>query len=393
MKIKHASLGKFVVLNPEGITHRYPYQAIEYIDISSVGSGQLIEQPEEILLKDAPSRAKRIVRNNDTILATVRPNLRSFLFIKNPNNNTIVSTGFAVLRAKETANPRFIYYCVSDKKFTGYLANNTKGTSYPAVDSDIILRGKIPNFDLNRQQNISDFLSTYDDLIDTNRRRVQLLEESARLLFREWFVYFRFPRLRQGFGGQAGHEKACPVESRNSTGVKIVGGVPEGWEKKPLGGIAPLKYGKALKEGDRVPGSVPVFGSSGIVGTHNKALVSGPAIIVGRKGNVGSVYWSENDFWPIDTVYFVESDSCTLYLYYALLHVQFISTDVAVPGLNRELAHSRQILWPEAGILRLFEEFVAPLYEQIATLRKTNESLAQARDLLLPRLMSGAIEV
>ncbi|MBU1754613.1 hypothetical protein KKG56_12340 [bacterium] len=136
-----------------------------------------------------------------------------------------------------------------------------------------------------------------------------------------------------------------------------------------------------------------MFGSSGIVGTHNKALASGPAIIVGRKGNVGSVYWSENDFWPIDTVYFVESDNCTLYLYYALLHVRFMSTDVAVPGLNRDFAHSRQILWPEAGILRLFKEFVSPLYEQIATLRKTNESLLYARDLLLPRLMSGTIKV
>src|SRR3990167_7297599 len=109
MKIKYSPLNKFANINPEGITQGYPYQAIEYVDISSVGSGLLISQPEEMLLKDAPSRAKRIVRDKDIILATVRPNLRSFLFIKNPNNNTIVSTGFAVLRAKETADPRFIY--------------------------------------------------------------------------------------------------------------------------------------------------------------------------------------------------------------------------------------------------------------------------------------------
>jgi len=144
---------------------------------------------------------------------------------------------------------------------------------------------------------------------------------------------------------------------------------------------------------DRVPGSVPVYGSSGIVGTHIKPLASGPAIIVGRKGNVGSVYWSENDFWPIDTVYFIESNKCTFYLYYALLHVQFINTDVAVPGLSREFAHSREILWPDAGVLRFFEEFVTPLHEQITTLRKTNASLVAARDLLLPRLMNGEVVV
>ena len=68
MKIKQAPLSKFVKINPEGITQGYPYQVIEYIDISSTGSGQLIEQPEEIMLKDAPSRAKRIVRDNDIIV-------------------------------------------------------------------------------------------------------------------------------------------------------------------------------------------------------------------------------------------------------------------------------------------------------------------------------------
>ena len=162
---------------------------------------------------------------------------------------------------------------------------------------------------------------------------------------------------------------------------------------KPLGDVAPLKYGKALKKDDRSPGPYPVYGSSGVVGTHNKALVSGPAIIVGRKGNVGSVYWSEDDCHPIDTVYFVDSEKCNLHLYYALIHTPFINTDVAVPGLNRDFAHSRPLLIPESKILRLFGEIASPMHEQIVRFEKYIGVLADTRDLLLPRLMSGEIVV
>src|SRR5207302_5042526 len=102
----------------------------------------------------------------------------------------------------------------------------------------------------------------------------------------------------------------------------------------------------ALKADERVDGQFPVYGSSGIIGTHEKSLVRAPGIILGRKGNVGSVYWSSKDFYPIDTVYFIAGKNCNLYLFYALKHMHFISTDVAVPGLNRDLAYSRPLLMP-----------------------------------------------
>lgn len=226
--------------------------------------------------------------------------------------------------------------------------------------------------DIASQQRIASILSAYDDLIENNRRRIQLLEEAARLLYREWFIHLRFP----------GHEHAA-----------INDGVPEGWEKKTLGDVAPLNYGKALKQDDRVSGPFPVYGSSGIVGTHVKALVPGPTIIVGRKGNVGSVYRSSEDCHPIDTVYYIDSSRCSFHLYYALQHMSFINTDVAVPGLNRNFAHSRSILIPEQKIYRLFEDTVAPMHLQIDLLCKENVALTQARDLLLPRLMNGEIAV
>ena len=112
-----------------------------------------------------------------------------------------------------------------------------------------------------------------------------------------------------------------------------------------------------------------------------------------RKGNIGSVYWSASDFCAIDTVYFLEPSAVTLYFYYALQNTDFINTDVAVPGLNRKLAHSRELLVPSDQVLDTFDDIVKPLHDQFSLLRKENESLSRARDLLLPRLMDGRIPV
>lgn len=251
----------------------------------------------------------------------------------------------------------FLYYSLAAEQ--NRLINSAGGAAQKNLLLGELRRFEIKIPSLSVQNQIAFILSAYDDLIENNRRRIQLLEQAARLLYKEWFVHLRFP----------GHEH-----------IKIHNSIPEGWEKKPIGKIVPFKYGKALKQDDRVPGPYPVYGSSGIVGTHDKALMSGPAIIVGRKGNVGSVYWSKSDFYPIDTVYFIDPGNCRLYFYYALLYTQFISTDVAVPGLNRDYAHSRTLLVPEDKILTLFEQHGENMQDQIDRLTKYNQSLAKARD-------------
>jgi len=269
------------------------------------------------------------------------------------------------------ADVRFVKY-LFDALLQRRYKTFTQGAAQDNLSQSKLLSLKFPVPGITEQQHIADILSAYDDLIENNRRRIQLLEQAAQLLYKEWFVRLRFP----------GHQH-----------VKIKDGVPEGWEKKSLDEIAPLAYGKALKKDDRIPGAFPVFGSSGEIGTHTKALVQGPGIIVGRKGNVGSVFWCEDNFFPIDTVYFIPSKNSNLYLYYALLHTAFISTDVAVPGLNRDFAHSRNILVPESKLGRLFDDIAKSVQKQIHGLRKYNENLVQARNLLLPRFMNGEIVV
>jgi len=138
----------------------------------------------------------------------------------------------------------YFYYFIKSNSFKAGLLNYQSGSAQPYITLDVFRKYRFYlSEDISIQKKIASIICPYDDLITTNRRRIQLLEESARLLFREWFVFFRFPRLRQGFGGQAGHQKACPVESINSTGVKIVDGVPEGWKKEHLSKLVTTQYG------------------------------------------------------------------------------------------------------------------------------------------------------
>lgn len=192
----------------------------------------------------------------------------------------------------------------------------------------------------------------------------------------EWFIHFRFP----------GHEQVSFKETE-------LGRVPGGWQLGLLEDFIQLAYGKALKKEDRLPGAYPVFGSSGEVGTHNKYMVEGPGIIVGRKGNVGSVFWTEQNFYPIDTVYYVKTELPLEYVFFNLQRQRFLSNDAAVPGLNRNQAYSLPFLKPEDQLLKQFTDQCQPLYSLIRKLNRKNMNLRAQRDLLLPKLVSGEIDV
>ena len=340
----------------------------------NIGRGRLVLQGVHRVSEDTYKRwtHRAVPRPGDLILAREAP----------AGNVGIIRKGQEVCLGQRTVHLRpnlskvdadfLCYFLLAPKQQGALLATETGVTSRHVNMRDI---RRLPLRELPPlvvQRRIGKAVSAYDDLIENNRRRIRLLEQSARLLYQEWFVRFRFP----------GHQSAA-----------VVDGVPEGWKRKKIGEVCPFRYGKALKKGVRIPGPYPVYGSSGIVGSHEKALVAGPVIVVGRKGNVGSVFWSEGDCHPIDTVYYIDSGHSTAYIYYALLHIPLINTDAAVPGLNRDLAHSREVLLPDVRTCSCFEEHARVIHSQVHQLTSQNATLQRARDLLLPRLMTGEITV
>lgn len=278
---------------------------------------------------------------------------------------------------KSICYPKFYFYYFNSPQGRALVKSLSSGTAVTTISGTKLSTLNVPFPDIKDQDKIATILSAYDDLIENNTRRIRILEEMALVLYREWFVEFRFP----------GYEDVKMVPGLNGRMM------PEGWDVVRLSDKIELAYGKALKASERHDGSVPVFGSSGIVGWHDEPLAKGPGIIVGRKGNVGSVYWSYDDFYPIDTVYYVKSDLPLHYVYYNLQHQNFINADAAVPGLSRRQAYSLPLILPDKEIINEFEVYSEDFFTTIKSLQIRNQNLMETRDLLLPRLIEGEIDV
>jgi type I restriction enzyme S subunit len=268
---------------------------------------------------------------------------------------------------------KFLHLYLKLPEVMAWVENQAIGATMPNLNTKILrsVPVRYPT-NIHHQQQIVAIVSAYDDLIENNDRRITLLEKMAEEIYREWFVRLRFP----------GHKQ-----------VTFHKGIPEGWEVKKLEDIVELAYGKALKEEDRIPGNYLVFGSSGIVGTHKSFLVKSPGIIVGRKGNVGSIHWSEQDFYPIDTVYYVKSALNFYYLFFLLQSLNFINNDAAVPGLNRKQAYANQFYLPSKFLIEKYAAIAKSIFDYRNNLKKQNRILKQTRDRLLTRLISGKLSV
>lgn len=229
---------------------------------------------------------------------------------------------------------------------------------------------------INEQIRIADILSSYDDLIENNRRRMALLEDSARLLYNEWFVRLRFP----------GYEH-----------TRIVDGVPEGWERTPLENALVLQRGFDLPKQDRQDGTVPIYGSTGILGYHDKVKASAPGVVTGRSGTLGEVQYVADDYWPLNTSLWVKEFKRVTPLFALFLlremDLKQYNGGASVPTLDRKSVHRIEILIPSKLLLHSFDEFAVDVFAQIKNLNTQIQKLQAARDLLLPRLMSGEIAV
>ena len=233
--------------------------------------------------------------------------------------------------------------------------------------------------DIDTQVNIASTLFAYDDLIENNRRRIALLEEAARLLYREWFVYFRFPGAEH---------------------VKIVDGVPEGWARTLLGDVTTIKKGKNITRNTVKPGSVPVVaGGLSPAYFHDTANTKSPIITVSASGaNAGFVNLYHQDIWASDCSYLDSNANTDIYYLYLLLksnqaEISSMQKGAAQPHVYPKDLMRLEISFPPEAIRADFMEYVDPQFEMVKTLKNQIKASEIARDLLLPRLMDGRLEI
>lgn len=227
--------------------------------------------------------------------------------------------------------------------------------------------------DIQTQKEIAEILTTLDDKIELNLQMNQTLESMSQALFKEWFVDFKF----QGFDG------------------KLVDGLPKGWKIQKLSSICEIKYGKDHKHlGD---GEIPVYGSGGIMRFADKALFEKESILIPRKGTLSNLFYVSKPFWSVDTMFYtiIKDESIRKYLFYLLKTLNLASMNVgsAVPSLTTEVLNKIDIIIPKKEVLIDFEETISTFYSKMEENINQINSLTQTRDTLLPKLMSGQIEL
>ncbi|HEY9070310.1 MAG TPA: restriction endonuclease subunit S [Candidatus Ozemobacteraceae bacterium] len=274
----------------------------------------------------------------------------------------------------------------------------TVGSTQPKLALFRIEDIRVPLPPLPVQKAIAHILGTIDNKIELNRRMNETLDGMARALFQSWFVDFDPVRAKLDGRQPAGMDAETAALFPGAFQDSSLGLIPKGWSVKTIGEILELAYGKPLKAEDRKNGHVSVYGANGPVGWHNERLVPGPGIVIGRKGNPGVVTWAHDDFYPIDTTFYVvpTSDCRSLYfLYYALSAQDLanLSADSAVPGLNRNHAYMSKQVIPSQAILKTFDSQISPVFAAIYANEEQSRTLAALRDTLLPKLLSGELSV
>jgi len=297
---------------------------------------------------------------------------------------------------KELLDPRFLLYSfLSPALQHQFGSHEGSGSVVSHIRVGDCFKFKLPLPSLEVQREVASILGALDDRITLLRQTNATLEAIAQALFKSWFVDFDPVRAKMEGRAPEGMDEATAALFPDSFEETELGAVPKGWVPVRLDSFIELAYGKALKAESRQPGPVPVYGSGGITGWHDQALVQQASVIVGRKGTVGSLYWESRPFFPIDTVFYVKSGRPLTYCYQLLktLGLGNMNTDAVVPGLNRENVYRLLVSNAPDSVVNAFDDVVAVLRSVADENSAKAQTLATLRDTLLPRLISGQLRV
>jgi type I restriction enzyme, S subunit len=355
--------------------------------------GVYIEKGERNITKEGLKKSSAKLLPKNTILLTSRAPVGYVAIAK---NNLSTNQGFKNLICdKNLSDPEFVYYLLKINK--KYLQSNSTGSTFGELSASRIKNLYFYLPEVNIQKRIASTLLQYDELIDKNHKRIQLLEEAARLLYREWFVYFRFP----------GHQQ-----------VKFIDGIPEGWKNTKIKKLGQIITGKtpSKKNSRNFNGNIPfiktpdmhkakiilnteeTLSEIGVNSQKNKVLPSWSILVscIGTVGVVAMNLFKSQTNQQINSV-IPKNKYYRYYSFFCLSRIKpllkAIGGGSTMANINKNKFENIKIVVPTENLLIEFYHLVDPIFNQIALLLDQNQKFAQARDLLLPRLMSGKIDV
>ena len=282
--------------------------------------------------------------------------------------------------------PKYVYYFLQ----TLGLQQFNSGAAVPTLNRNDLDTLELKIHNLPTQRKIAAILSAYDDLIENNTRRIEILEEMAGAIYRQWFVEFRFP----------GHEGVEMVESE-------LGLIPQGWEVKSFGEVA-FNFDRQRKPlsgmvRSTMQGEYPYYGAAKILDHINDYLFNGRYLLIAEDGSVITedgepvLQLVTGKFWVNNHAHVVQGiapiSTNFLYLFMSNVAISGYITGAAQPKINQNNLNRIPILVPPQGVLERFDRMIAAIFDNIAALDRKNANLRQTRDLLLPKLISGELDI
>lgn len=285
----------------------------------------------------------------------------------------------AILRPNDSIISRFLYYTMLSRDFYMMADAAALGAAQRTVSLTALRNMKIAVPPIGVQEKIVNILSAYDDLIENNQKQIKLLEEAAHRLYKEWFVDLHFP----------GYEN-----------TPIIDGVPQGWRREAIDNVYSIKYGKNLPTTEiSDTGEYPVYGASKRIGYYSQKNCDNYAVLITSRGNAGVVHRTHNKESFVTNNSFVVLPKIeslhNVFVFFQMKQLNFksIVTGACQQQLTNGLISQKSVVVPTTDILTKFNAETDSLFELIEILLKQNECLIETRDRLLPKLMSGEIEV
>ncbi|MBF0282375.1 MAG: restriction endonuclease subunit S [Zetaproteobacteria bacterium] len=425
---------------------------IPLIKVSDVKNGAVTGRPEFCIADDVDYEYRRTKLNGSELLITLVGNPGDCVVVSEEMAGWNVARALAVVRLADIELRPWLRYVLLSKPAKHLIEARLNTTVQKTLNLKDIRELGLPIPPKEDREVITTIVGAIEKKTVLNSQINQTLEEMAQAIFKSWFVDFEPVKAKMMIREKGGREQAqsfaaqaCiagnltleelesmeagysgweamlhPLVVKNFEPAGLdqwepeqlaataalfpasltdspLGPIPEGWGVQRVENLLELAYGKALKKTDRVDGDIPVYGSGGLTGHHNQSLVNGPGIIVGRKGTVGSIYWEQSDFYPIDTVFYTApAAGISLEFLYYLLHtlgLESMNTDAAVPGLNRNNVYRLEVPNYPEELIDVFAKVVLPLKQKVILGLDESATLAAIRDALLPKLLSGEISV
>ena len=343
----------------------------------NVGKGRLILDGIHRVSEDVYNsrNARAIPEEGDLILAREAPVGNVSIIMDGPR----VCLGQRVVLIKpkrELVDPHFLTYYLLSAEVQHRLKNHANGAVVAHLNVSDIRNLWVTLPELEEQVAIGKILRSIDDKMELNRQINDNLEQQAQALYKSWFVNFE-PFKDQEF-----------VESE-------FGLIPEGWQCTTLSELLSIKYGKDHKK--LAEGTIPVYGSGGLMRYVDTKLHEGEAVLIPRKGTLNNVMYVNEAFWTVDTMFYSipKQENFCIYAYLFLANKDLASMNAgsAVPSMTTDILNNMLIIAPPAEVLRQFNNICNVYFSRINQNNIENANLSNQRDTLLPKLMSGELKI